>query len=309
MHGVLLINIGSPKSTRCHDVRAYLHQFLLDKRVIAKPRLLRELLVRGIIVPLRLAKVISQYKKLGFPLISNSLDLQEKLGKALGEHFQVEIAMRYQEPSIEKALTRLQHVETLTILPLFPQYASASTGSAIEAVMQCMSQWELFPTKKVSFITSFWRHPLFLDAWAALGRQYDIKAYDHILFSFHGLPVKQDPGLKYQQACLATAEALSKLLQIEANRYTVTFQSRVGNDTWLQPYTTETIEALPKKGVKKLLIFSPAFIADCLETTFELGVEARDDFIKAGGEMLDVVTSLNSSPEWIKALSTIIKES
>ena len=224
MHGVLLINIGSPKSTRCCDVRAYLHQFLLDKRVIAKPRLVRELLVRALIVPLRLAKVISQYKKLGFPLITNSLELQEKLSRALGNNFQVEIAMRYQEPSIAKALARLQHVEQLTVLPLFPQYASASTGSAIEAVMQEMSQWELFAEKKISFITSFWQHPLFLEAWAARGRTYSIEAYDHVLFSFHGLPVKQDYELKYQKACLATAEALSKLLKIEGNRYTVAFQ-------------------------------------------------------------------------------------
>lgn len=259
-------------------------------------------------MPLRLGKVISLYKKLGFPLITNSIALQEKLRDALGADFQVEIGMRYQEPSITAALDKLRHVETLTILPLFPQYASASTGSAFEAVMRAMASWEQFPSKKIIFQNSFWDHPLFLEAWAARGREYDLKAYDHILFSFHGLPIKQDPGLCYQTACINTADALAKLLEIPNTRYTVTFQSRVGGDEWLQPYTTETIEQLGKQGVKKLLVFSPAFVADCLETTFELGVEGQIDFQKAGGDTLDVVTSLNTSPEWIAALTTLIKD-
>jgi ferrochelatase len=305
--GILLINVGSPEAATKKAVRRYLHQFLLDKRVIAKPRIIRELLVRCLIVPFRLNAVTKLYQEFGFPLLKNSQELQELLQKELGASFQVETAMRYQKPSIEEALEKLKTVETLIVLPLFPQYASATTGTAFEEVMTQVKNWELFPQKKMVFLNSFWNHPLFVEAWKERAESYDLDSYDHILFSFHGLPVAQDSGSCYKNGCYGTADAIATLLKIKKERYTVVFQSRLGKQKWLEPYLVNTVEAYAKEK-KKILVFSPSFVADCLETTYELGVEVSNEFKKYGGEQFDVVPSLNCHPKWVQTLKTLIHE-
>jgi ferrochelatase len=329
--GVLLINLGTPDSPSVSDVRSYLSQFLNDPRVIDIPWLMRKILVNLIIVPFRAPKSAKIYQKLwtanGSPLLYYSEQVKTLLDDALGDDYEVHLAMRYKNPSIPAVLEamRKQHYEKIIVLPMFPQYASASTGSALDEVMRVLRTWWVIP--EVKFISQYYDHPLFIEAFAERGRKYNIADYDHVLFSYHGLPERQvdkvydegackdhdcehaiteDNKYCYKAACYATTRLLAAKLNIPAEKYTVCFQSRL-DKKWLMPFSDEVVRQCGDKGMKKILAFSPAFTADCLETIIEIGDEYQEIFHAHGGEKVQLVESLNDSALWIDCLRDLVK--
>lgn len=325
--GVLLINLGTPDSSSLPDVRRYLHEFLLDPRVIDIPRWQRELLVRCVIVPRRVKNTAASYRAIwteeGSPLMSWSSRIKMLLQEALGKEYKVALAMRYQNPSIEQGLSELKCCSKLIVLPLFPQYASATTGSIFAKCMQIMREWKTLP--EVRFISSYPVQKQMIKAFSERAREKGPEKYDHVLFSFHGLPVRQikkcdnfgvcksredccslslNPQC-YASQCVSTASAIAGELKLPKQKYTVTFQSRLGKEPWLEPSTQDTVHQLAKNNVGRVLIFSPSFVADCLETLYEIGVELKDEFVRLGGKELDLVHSLNDHPLWIEGLKEI----
>jgi ferrochelatase len=331
MTGVLLIQLGTPNSPSVSDVRKYLSEFLNDPRVIDIPYLLRKFLVNIIIVPFRAPKSAKLYKQLwtdkGSPLLFYSESLKEKVQFALGNNFEVELAMRYQSPSMDAVLGRMQKkgYERIIIFPLFPQYASASSGSAIEKALRIIKQWWVIPELKI--ISQFYNNEDYISSVVEQGKKYNHSEFDHILFSYHGLPVRQvdkvytdgkpceDHNCEteinqsnqfcYKSACYATTRLLAEKLNIPKEKYTVCFQSRL-DKKWLEPFSDKVIIELAKKGAKKLLVFSPAFVADCLETIVEIGHDYFQLFKANGGSHLQLVESLNDSPRWVHAVKNII---
>tara|TARA_Y100000589_G_scaffold62852_3_gene54117 strand:+ start:24043 stop:25056 length:1014 start_codon:yes stop_codon:yes gene_type:complete len=328
--GVLMVNLGTPKSPKTSDVRSYLFQFLNDKRVIDLPWLIRKILVNLIIVPFRAPKSAKVYKELwtdkGSPIIYHTKSLKEKLQKKLGDDFYIEYAMRYKNPSLEKALNKLKvkNLNQIIIIPLFPQYASATNGSVIEEVMGIIKKWWVIP--EISFVSQFYKEKLFLDAFAENGKKYNLKDYDEIIFSFHGLPERHvdkvyedslcqendcEKGITkknqfcYKATCYETAKQIAKRLKIKENDYTVAFQSRLDNK-WLQPFSDDIIKKSAKKGDKKILCFSPSFVADCLETIIEIGDEYQEIFEEYGGKKVQLVESLNDNNKWVECLKKIV---
>jgi protoporphyrin/coproporphyrin ferrochelatase len=331
--GVLLINLGTPDSPSVGDVRKYLREFLMDKRVIDIPVVKRFFLINGIIAPFRAPKSAKIYKELwterGSPLLFYGLDLKKLLQASLGNNYVVSFGMRYQSPGLESAMDELknQGLEKIIVIPLFPQYASASTGSAIEKVMDILKTWEVIPEMK--FISNFPDHPLFIKAFAELGKKYmAAENYDHFIFTYHGLPERQILKASvqnycqlsekccskyhsknkycYRAQCYETTRLLVKELGIPEGKYAVAFQSRLGKNPWIKPYTDLIIKDLPSQGKKKVLAFSPSFVADCLETTIEGGVEYKELFEKSGGEKWQLVESLNVSKTWVDCLHDIV---
>ena len=328
--GVLLVNLGTPDSPSVSDVRKYLSQFLNDPRVIDISWLARKLLVNLIIVPFRAPKSAKLYQELwtekGSPLLLHTEALTSKVAEKLGDDYQVEMAMRYGNPSIASGLRRLKDakVSDITVVPLYPQYASSSNGSTVEAVMKELSSWWAIPEFRVT--GQFYDHSLYVQSFIERGKQYDISEYDHVIFSFHGLPVRQvdkvyDDGpcsdhgcehevndenrLCYKASSFATARSIAAGLGIDQQDYTVSFQSRLDKN-WLEPFSDVVVEERAKMGDKKLLVFSPAFVADCLETTIEIGVEYQEIFEEHGGEKVQLVESLNDHPTWVNCVVDII---
>lgn len=328
---VLLINLGTPDSPSTGDVRRYLSEFLNDPRVIDINPIGRFFLVNFIIVPFRAPKSAKIYKELwteqGSPIMIYGESVKEKLQQALGDNFEVELSMRYQNPSLDDVCVRMEKrgYEKIIILPLFPQYASASTGSAIDKAMKLISKWWVIPEIKI--ISQFYDNEDYLNCVIEQSKKYNLNEYDHILFSYHGLPVRQvdkvysdgkpcedhkceeeineDNIYCYKATCYATTRLLADKLNLAKERYTVCFQSRLDKD-WLEPFSDKVVEEWAKKGAKKLLVFSPAFIADCLETTIEIGKEYQDLFVEHGGEKVQLVESLNDHPMWIETLKKLV---
>lgn len=311
--GVLLVNLGTPASPSPNDVYRYLIEFLTDDRVVDEPWLKRQLLVRGLIVPFRYKQSAASYRAIwtdqGSPLMIHGRAVQGLLQEQLGGGFAVELAMRYQEPSLKKGVERLlkKEVASLIVLPLFPQYASATTGSIHQRVMEILATCKVFP--KLTFINSYAEQPKMVEAFQARSASKDWQTYDHVLLSFHGLPERQlipNSKLCYSAECRRTAAAIVEKLAIPEGRYTVCYQSRLGKQPWIQPYTSDCIKRCAEKGYKKVLVFCPSFVCDCLETIHEIGVEYADEFKEYGGEQLDLVEGLNAHPKWIDALKEII---
>ena len=334
--GVLLIQLGTPDSPSTSDVRTYLTEFLNDRRVIDIPWLARKILVNGIIVPFRAPKSAKIYKELWehgngkSPLLTHTQTVQ----KLVQERFNatevtIEMAMRYQNPSMDSVLERMRKVnyDQLIILPLFPQYASASSGSAIEKAMSIISKWWVIPEVKI--ISQFWDKDGYIDSIVDRAKSFDWKEYDHVLFSYHGLPERQvdkvydgsdlcsdQPCEKemndenkfcYKATSYATTRLIAEKLQIPEEKYTVCFQSRL-DKKWLTPFSDKVVEEWGKKGAKKLLVFSPAFVADCLETIIEIGGEYQEIFEENGGEKVQLVPSSNDHPRFIDCLVSLIEE-
>lgn len=337
--GVLLVNLGTPDSPQTSDVRRYLNEFLTDGRVIDMPAAVRYPLFQGIVVPLRAPKSAKIYQLLwdaerGSPLLYHGLDLQKLVQEKLGTEYVVAFGMRYQNPSIEKALNELREaaVDRIIVLPLFPQYAAASTGSVQEKVMDIVKDWWIVPS--ISFISTFTDDAGFIGSFVARGKAELAKHdYDHVLFSYHGIPERhvlkgsqkgycklgnccnsynKNNRYCYRAQCFETSRLLAKGLGLREDQYTVAFQSRLQSrlrDPWLQPYADEALKELPAKGYKNVLAFSPAFVADCLETTVEVGMEFKEMFEQAGGAHWQLVPSLNSEPEWVNAVAEMIRRS
>lgn len=331
--GVLLVNLGTPDSTKVSDVRKYLREFLMDGRVLDVNPVLRFILVNLIIAPFRGPKSAAEYRKLwtpkGSPLLFYGQELQELVQAQLGSDFVVELGMRYQNPSIKSALDKLKalDLERIVVMPLFPQYASATTGSVHEAVMKEVSKWFLIP--EMHLIDAYPDHPKLIEVFREKGKRHlEEKSYDKILFSYHGLPERQlkkaDPvcltencchpyggrnRLCYAAQCKETSRLLAESLGLKEDQWITTFQSRLGKTPWLQPYTEDTIQQLAKDGVKNLLVFSPAFVADCLETTIEIGEAYAEMFEEdSGGGHLQLVESLNTTPLWVEAVVEMVLE-
>ena len=333
--GVLLLQLGTPNSPSTSDVRKYLKEFLNDPRVIDLPWLARTLLVNGIIVPFRAPKSAKIYKKLwehgnG---ISPLLDYTEKITTILQnnlskENITVEMAMRYQNPSMEIVLDKMHkaNYDQIIILPLFPQYASASSGSAIEKAMNIIRKWWVIPEIKI--VSQFYESKGYIDSIVERAKAFDLANYDHILFSYHGLPERHvdkvyNDGLCedqpceteinnenkscYKATCYATTRLIAKELNLQEKEYTVCFQSRL-DKKWLHPFSDKIVEEQAKKGAKKLLVFSPAFVADCLETIIEIGDEYQEIFEEFGGEKVQLVPSSNDHPRFIECLEELIRE-
>lgn len=330
--GVLLINQGTPDSPAVADVRKYLREFLMDARVMDIPYLNRWLLVNLIIAPTRAPKSAKVYQELwtpqGSPLKVYGYEVAQQLQKSLGHKYVVKLGMRYQSPSIPDALDEFkqQGITKLVVIPLYPQYASATTGSALQQVAEVVGNWQVVP--ELHTVQNFLSHPKFLEAFAENGRrQLAQEKYDHVVFTYHGLPERQlhkDDHVAnchaanctqaynslnqhcYRAQCYETSRLLAEQLGIAPADYTVAFQSRLGNAPWIKPYTEDMVEQLAKRGVKKVLAFAPSFIADCLETTVEVGREYRELFEEHGGETWHLVESLNNSPLWIECLHDLV---
>ena len=334
--GILLINLGTPDSPSVSDVRKYLREFLMDEYVIDLPYLTRWFLVNVIIATFRAPKSAKVYKELwterGSPLLYLGLDVKNLLQQKLGDEYIVEFGMRYQNPPIKSALERLKKegVTDLKVIPMYPQWASSSTKSSIEKVKSELQAINYTPN--IHFIENFVENKLFIDAFAELGNKYwKTQSFNHVVFSFHGVPerhiLKDSDGdycklgdcckkynsknrLCYRAQCYETARLIAKEMHLQENEFSVAFQSRLetrARDPWLKPYTDLVVEELAKKGVKNVLAFSTSFVADCLETTIEVGEEFKEIFEENGGEKWQLVESLNTSPKWIECLEDLAK--
>lgn len=332
---VVLMNLGSPDSTEVKDVKRYLDEFLMDERVIDKPWLLRALLVKGIIVPFRSPKSAEAYKKIwipkGSPLIVISEQLRDALQKEVEEP--VAIAMRYGNPSPKDAYDELlkknPDLEEVILVPMYPHYAMSSYETAVEYAKEHHKKGGY--SFKLTTIKPYYNDEDYIYALCESIRPYTEGEYDHILFSYHGVPerhifkgdVTGQHCLKvpnccevpseahkycYRHQCLVTTKLVTERLHIPKEKWGLSFQSRLGRDPWLQPYTAKRLEELPKEGVKKLLVVCPAFVSDCLETLEEIAVEGKEIFLHNGGESFEMIPCLNVHPLWVNALAKWVKE-
>lgn len=330
--GVLLINLGSPDSPSVADVRTYLREFLMDGRVIDLPWPIRCLLVHGIIVPFRSAKSAEAYRGIwtpeGSPLVAMGRKVRAALEARL--HQPVELAMRYRLPTVHDALQSLkgQGVTDVVVVPLFPHYAMSSYESAVEEVMRCGAV--SFPSLRLRVCPPYFEHPSYISALASSCQPWTQGTWDHLLISFHGVPErhirKSDPTAGhclasstcctvpspahascYRHQCLRTAHLLGQKAGLASDRISVSFQSRLGRDAWLKPYTETELIRLAQSGVRRLLVLCPAFVADCLETLEEIAVRGREAFLHHGGTDLELIPCLNDHPEWIQALGDLVR--
>ncbi|MDA9876371.1 ferrochelatase [Gammaproteobacteria bacterium] len=328
---LLIVNLGTPDSPSYFNVFKYLREFLMDGRVIDIPAFFRFILVTLIICPLRSFSSGKIYKQLWdlsggeSPLLKNTRELTSKLNDAQ-EKFNVFYAMRYQTPSIKKTLANIQKTNPtdLIVFPLFPHYASATSGSVYAEVTKQLSKEWVIPN--FNFISQYYDHPAFVEAWIKTAQNYNIEQYDKILFSYHGLPKSQvnkvykdmqcdgknceheindDNHYCYKATVYETSKLIADRLKIPQDKYEVSFQSRLTNN-WLEPFSDEVLKSYPAKGIKKVLVFSPAFTADCLETIIEIGHEYKELFEESGGQKLDYVESLNFSDAWVQAIIEIV---
>ena len=327
--GLLLINLGTPDDPGYLSVFKYLRQFLMDPKVITVPYILRFILVSIIIVPFRAFSSGKIYKKIwtenGSPLIVNTSALADKVSKKV-PHMEVEFAMRYQSPSIENKLKKLisQNLDEIIILPLFPQYSTATTGSVFDEISRVLKKQSVTPS--IKFINQFYEQESFIDSWEDKLKSFDVDKYDHILFSYHGLPTKavddiyddslcadnncenkitNENKFCYKATCYETTRLIASRFNLPSEKYTVSFQSRLTKN-WIEPFTDEVLEDFPSKGIKNILVLSPAFTADNLETLYEIDDEYKELFIENGGKSLTMVPSLNDSSKWADSIVEII---
>ncbi|HEU4470656.1 MAG TPA: ferrochelatase [Flavisolibacter sp.] len=332
---VVLMNLGSPDSTEVRDVKRYLDEFLMDERVIDKPWLLRAMLVKGIIVPFRAPKSAKAYKSIwtneGSPLIVISKQLRDALAREVSEP--VAIAMRYGNPSpravYDQLLAENHDLEEVILVPLYPHYAMSSYETAAVYAKE-QHQKGAYPFK-LTVIRPYYDNSDYLAALEASIRPYLSGEWDHVLFSYHGVPErhirkgditgchclatencceKPSPAHEfcYRHQCFVTTRQVTEALGIPQSKWSLSFQSRLGRDPWLQPYTAARLEQLPGQGVKKLLVVCPAFVSDCLETLEEIAEEGKEIFQHAGGEKFEMIPCLNVHPLWVSTLAKWVRE-
>lgn len=334
--GILLINLGTPDSPSVSDVRNYLKEFLNDKRVIDLPWLKRKLLVNLIIVPLRAPKSAKEYVKLfnlfdgKSPLLKYGLLLKDKLQAKTPKNYTVELAMRYGNPSIDSVLEKMRkdNYDKIIIFPLYPHYAASSMGTVVEKTNKIINKWWNIP--ELVTMGQFYNNPDFIKAFANRAKKHTIANYDHVLFSYHGLPehhinkshlkglscvncnctkeyLPEEP-LCYKNTCYETTRLLVKEMGLKEGKHSLSFQSRLGKDPWIQPYTDEVVANLGKNGNKNLLVLSPAFVSDCLETSIEISEEYLEVFEQNGGEKLQLVESLNDGEDWVDIVHDLVSK-
>ncbi len=333
--GIVLLNLGSPDSTEVKDVKKYLTEFLMDERVIDFPWLLRKILISGIIVPFRSPKSAKAYSKVwtnqGSPLVVTTRQQKDALAHLVKEP--IEIAMRYGNPTMQLAFDNLMQkvdgLEEVLAIPLYPHYAMSSYETAVEHAKTIHKQ-QNYPFK-LTFIKPFYEEAFFINALAEAIRPYLNQEFDQLLFSYHGLPErhmrKADPtkchcmkvenccdvpsaahATCYRHQCWTTTKLITEKLQLPKQKVGFSFQSRLGSEEWLKPYTAKRLEELPKEGIKKLLVVCPAFVSDCLETLEEIRMEGKEEFIEAGGEEFTHIPCLNTQPLWIEAMAKYVHE-
>jgi ferrochelatase len=328
--GILLMNLGSPDSTEVKDVRKYLNEFLMDERVIDIPYFVRALLVKGIIVPFRSPKSAKAYRSIwtdeGSPLIVLTKQLQEAVQNEVS--YPVEVAMRYGNPTVQHAFAELMkkvpELDEVIAVPLYPHYAMSSYETAVESVKEIHAKGK-YPFQ-LNFIKPYYNNSEYIDALAASIQPYLSGDFDHILFSYHGVPERHirkgditgahclqvndccnvDSAAHtqcYRHQCVVTTKLVAQKLGLPEGKFSFSFQSRLGRDEWLKPYTAKRFEEMPKEGFKKLLVACPAFVSDCLETLEEIAEEGKEDFMHHGGESFTMIPCLNVHPMWVKAVA------
>lgn len=329
-HALLLMNLGSPKSPKAEDVKPYLKQFLMDPYVIDLPWPVRRLLVAMILIK-RPEASAHAYQSIWWNEGSPLVVLSERLQKMMELHWQhgpVALAMRYGEPSIESVLLGLkkQGVEQVTLAPLYPQFAESTVTTALEEVKRVVKLHGL--SFKFKLLEPFYNQPRYLHALVSSAQEAMKQDFDHLLFSFHGIPerhiyklVKDNQhnlqathssqidqkhiDVCYRTQCLKTAELFAEQAGLASDKWSVSFQSRLGRTKWIEPYTDMHLDELAAKGVKRLLVMSPAFVADCLETLEEIGIRGREQFLAAGGTSFELIPCLNDTPSWVVALNQL----
>jgi ferrochelatase len=329
---ILLVNLGSPDSPSVADVRRYLNEFLMDARVIDSPWLLRRFIV-GMILINRPKESAHAYQSIwtpaGSPLVVTSRNVRNQLQARLD--VPVELAMRYQNPSIAAAVKSLagRGVDDVLLIPLFPHYAMSSYETAVVRVQEVIQK--LAPQMKLAVQPPYGDAPEFIQAMVAASSPFLREDFDHFLFSFHGIPErhikKSDPTHAhcltvadcchqpseahqycYRHQCFRTAEEFAKAAKLPEGKWSVSFQSRLGRYPWLKPYTDFELERLAKEGMKRIVVISPAFVADCLETIEELGIRGRQTFLSAGGQSFKLIPCVNEHPLWINALESMARK-
>ena len=334
MKGVLLVNLGSPESPDPKDVKVYLDEFLMDERVIDVPSFLRTILVRGIILNTRPKRSAKAYKKIWWDEGSPLIVLSKRLLQKMEEKVQLPLAlgMRYGKPAIQKGLQELadKGVTEVLLVPLYPQFAMATTETIL--VLAESLRQESFPQMEFTTLPSFYNHPDYVRVLSqSIQESLQDKQWEHLIFSYHGVPerhIRKSDITKshckidgqccqtaspthqycYRHQCFETTRLVAEYLDLASDRYTTTFQSRLGLDPWLQPYTDKTVAKMAKSGVKKMAIVTPAFVSDCLETLEEIGMEAVEDFEEKGGEHLHVIPCINDREDWVNVMSRWVDE-
>ena len=334
MKGVLLVNLGSPESPDPKDVKVYLDEFLMDQRVIDLPSFLRTILVRGIILNTRPKRSAKAYKKIWWDEGSPLIVLSKRLLQKMEEKVQLPLAlgMRYGKPAIQKGLQELadKGVTEVLLVPLYPQFAMATTETIL--VLAESLRQESFPQMEFTTLPSFYNHPDYVRVLSqSIQESLQDKQWEHLIFSYHGVPERHirksditkshckidgqccqtaSPAHQYcyRHQCFETTRFVAEYLDLASDRYTTTFQSRLGLDPWLQPYTDKTVAKMAKSGVKKMAIVTPAFVSDCLETLEEIGMEAVEDFEEKGGEHLHVIPCINDREDWVNVMSRWVDE-
>ena len=334
MKGVLLVNLGSPESPSPKDVKMYLGEFLMDERVVDLPKLFRTILVKGIILNTRPKQSARAYKKIwwdeGSPLIVLSERLKGKVSEKVSTP--VILSMRYGSMSIKKGLQELvdQGVDDIFIIPLYPQFAMATTETILVLAEELRD--EFFPQVKFTSLPAFYNHPDYVRVLSnSIAEGLQGKNWEHLLFSYHGVPerhIRKSDITKshcnindeccvtaskahefcYRHQCYETTRLVAEYLELKEGTFSTSFQSRLGVDPWLQPYTDRTVANFAKSGLKQLAIATPAFVSDCLETLEEIGMEAAEDFEEKGGDHLQVLPCINDREEWINVMSRWIDE-
>ena len=334
MKGALLINLGSPDSPNPKDVKRYLGEFLMDERVIDLPKPLRTFLVKGIILNTRPKKSAKAYKKIwweeGSPLIVLSKRLQEAVQKKVS--VPMGLAMRYGSPSIEEGIKSLvdQGVDEIMLIPLYPQFAMATTETILVLAEKIKN--EKYPELEFTVLPPFYNHPDYIKVLSqSIQEDLKDKKWEHLLFSYHGIPerhIRKSDITKshckidksccqttseahqycYRHQCFETTRQVADYLELKEGTYSTSFQSRLGVDPWLQPYTDQTVARFAKKGIKNMAIVTPAFVSDCLETLEEIGMEAAEDFEEKGGEELHVIPCINTRTDWVNVMSRWIDQ-
>ena len=332
--GVLLVNLGSPDSTDPKDVKKYLEEFLMDERVIDLPLLARTALVKGIILNTRPKQSAKAYQKIWWDEGSPLIVLSERLTAKIDQNTSVpvELAMRYGSMSIKKGLENLSKkgVDDVFIMPLYPQFAMATTETILVLANELIEEY--FPGMKLTSLPAFYNHPDYVQVLSkSIGEKLDDLDYEHLLFSYHGVPerhIRKSAITKshckidgsccqttskahqycYRHQCYETTRLVAKTLQLKEGTYSTSFQSRLGFDPWLQPYTDRTIERFGKNGLKKMAIVTPAFVSDCLETLEEIAMEGEEIFHEVGGKEFTTIPCLNDRDDWVKVLSRWVDE-
>ncbi|WP_191858344.1 ferrochelatase [Hanstruepera ponticola] len=332
--GILLVNLGSPDSPNPKDVKRYLGEFLMDERVIDVPLWARNLLVKGIILNTRPKASAAAYQKIwweeGSPLIVLSERLKDKVQNKVD--FPVALAMRYGSMTIKNGLQELvdKGVDEVFLIPLYPQFAMATTETILVLAEEVRKQH--FPDIKISDLPAFYNRPEYIEVLSnSIKRHLEGKDFDHLLFSYHGVPerhIRKSDITKshckidgsccktpssahdfcYRHQCFEVTRLVAEKLNLEDGTYSTSFQSRLGFDPWLQPYTDRTIERLGKDGIKNMAIVTPAFVSDCLETLEEIAMEGQEIFHEIGGNEFTTVPCLNDDDAWVRVIADWINE-